>query len=72
MLEIRKAQKSKAKARIALCGLSGSGKTYGALEIASILGENILVIDTEAGSASKYADLFDFSVIEYIIFSPLA
>jgi len=57
-----KATKHKAKLRAALCGVSGSGKTYSALAIASHLGKRIAVIDTESGSASKYADQFTFDV----------
>jgi hypothetical protein len=45
-------------------GPSGSGKTYSALRIASGLGDKIAIIDTEAGSASKYADIFTFDVAE--------
>ena len=53
------ATREDSRARIALCGPSGSGKTFSALEIAKGLTDNhdrIIVIDTENGSASKYAD----------------
>lgn len=53
--EFRKATKEKQKARIALMGPAGSGKTFTALKLAKALGKRILVIDTERGSASKYA-----------------
>ncbi|SDH85517.1 hypothetical protein SAMN04489735_10851, partial [Aneurinibacillus thermoaerophilus] len=53
-----KATKAKSRARIALCGPSGAGKTYTSLRLASGLGEKVAVIDTERGSASKYADEF--------------
>lgn len=49
------ATKAGAKARLALAGPSGSGKTYTALAIATAWGGTIGVIDTERGSASKYA-----------------
>lgn len=49
------ATRTSTKARIALCGPSGSGKTWTALTLAHALGERIAVIDTERGSASKYA-----------------
>lgn len=64
-----KATKSRAKLRMALFGPSGSGKTYTALTLASAFGK-IAVIDTERGSASKYADLFDFDVLELADFHP--
>jgi KaiC/GvpD/RAD55 family RecA-like ATPase len=59
-----KAVKEKSKLRLALIGTSGSGKTYSALAIASGMGKKVAVIDTEKGSASKYADIFDFDVLE--------
>jgi hypothetical protein len=42
----------------------GSGKTYTALTWAAALGKTIALIDTERGSASLYADLFDFDVLD--------
>ena len=60
----KKAVKTEAKLRLAIAGPAGSGKTYTALSIATHLGGPIAVIDTEHGSASKYADLFDFDVAE--------
>jgi hypothetical protein len=49
------ATREQAKARIALAGPSGSGKTYTALTLACSMGDRVAVIDTEHGSASKYA-----------------
>ena len=69
-MPFKKATKKQAKARIGIIGPSGSGKTYTALLIASGLGERIAVIDTEHGSASKYADEFDFDVLELDTFHP--
>jgi AAA domain len=60
----KKASKKDSKLRLALFGVSGSGKTYSALRIASGLGQKIAVIDTERGSASKYSDRFNFDVAE--------
>jgi len=60
----KKASKKGSKLRLALFGVSGSGKTFSALRIASGLGQKIAVIDTERGSASKYADRFSFDVAE--------
>lgn len=67
-----KATKRQARGRMALCGPSGSGKTYTALRVAQALkGEGrIAVIDSERGSASKYADDFDFDVEELDDFGP--
>ena len=59
----QKATKEAAKLRLAISGPSGSGKTYTSLLIAQELGSKIAYIDTEHGSASKYADLFQFDVI---------
>lgn len=60
----QKAVKSKAKLRLALFGPSGAGKTYTALRIATGMGGKIALIDTERGSASKYADRFSFDVLD--------
>ncbi|MHC5717191.1 MAG: ATP-binding protein [Nostoc sp.] len=60
----KKATKSQIKIRLALSGASGSGKTYSALAIAQHLGDSIALIDTEHGSASRYADRFTFDTCE--------
>lgn len=65
-----KATKKAAKGRVALDGPSGSGKTYTALMLATNLGERIAVIDTEHGSASKYADMFSFDTLHLERYSP--
>ena len=56
----KKAEKKQGKLRLAIFGPSGAGKTYSALRIASGMGGKIAVIDTERGSASKYASIFKF------------
>ncbi len=66
----RKAVKYDAKLRFAVCGPSGSGKTYTLLGLATELGGPIALIDTERGSASKYADLFEFDVLELESYDP--
>lgn len=60
----KKAEKKQSRLRLALAGPSGSGKTFGALAIAKGLGGKVAVLDTERGSASLYADMFDFDVVE--------
>jgi hypothetical protein len=69
-LSFSKATKKAAKGRVALDGPSGSGKTYTSLLMASALGERIAVIDTEHGSASKYADLYAFDTLHLDRYSP--
>lgn len=74
-IQFKKATKRQSKLRAALIGPSGSGKTYTSLSIASSLDapwakRKIAVIDTEHGSASKYADIFDFDVLELDSFHP--
>ena len=81
MSGFKKAVKTQSKLRLALCGLAGSGKSYSSLAIASGLSKlmrehghgegRIAVIDSERGSASLYADRFDFDVCELESFSPL-
>jgi hypothetical protein len=63
-MSFTRATKKRSKLRLALTGPSGSGKTYSALRLAKGIGGRIAVIDTESGSASLYADLFDFDVME--------
>lgn len=65
-----RATKKQAKARIALEGPSGSGKTYTSLLTAKVLGERVAVIDTEHGSASKYADEFEFDTLPLDRYDP--
>lgn len=64
----KKATKEKQKLRLLIEGASGSGKTYSALIIAQTiakkLNKKIAFIDTEYGSASLYADKFDFDTLE--------
>lgn len=70
----QKATKLQARGRVALDGPSGSGKTFTMLRVGSRMAERrggkFAVIDTERGSASKYADMFDFDVVELDEFSP--
>jgi hypothetical protein len=68
MTMFQPATRSQSKLRMALYGVSGGGKTYTALAVASALAEHgrVAVIDTERGSASKYAGLFNFSVLNLL------
>jgi len=69
-----KAVKERARLRLAIDGPSGAGKTYTALVLATMIarneGKRIAFVDTERGSASLYADKFDFDVLELNSFSP--
>lgn len=66
----KKAARNKLRARVALDGVSGSGKTTTSLRLAHLLGKKIAVIDSERGSASKYDGMkydntiFNFDVCE--------
>lgn len=66
----KRATKTKAKLRLALCGPAGSGKTLTALLLAKGLGGTVFVVDTERGSASKYADSTEFGVPEFFTCEP--
>jgi len=55
MFQAVKATQVKSRARIALQGPAGSGKTYSALILAQGFGGKVYVIDTERGTAAKYA-----------------
>jgi len=65
-LEIRKAERRRARLRVGLSGPSGSGKTYSALLLGRGLTdqwEKVLLIDTENGSGELYSDLGAYNVI---------
>ena len=74
-ITFKKASKTQSRARIALYGPSGSGKTFTSLALATELAGKegrVAVLDTERGSASKYADSFDFDCIDDLAeFGPL-
>ena len=68
LTQARQATREQLKARVALDGPSGSGKTWTSLEWASVLAGDDgkpLHIDTEHGSASLYADRFDFDTLRW-------
>ena len=65
-MQIRQAERKKAKIRLGLQGPSGSGKTYSALLMAYGMTNDwnkIVLIDTENGSADLYAHLGNFRVL---------
>lgn len=64
------ATKAARKARIALAGPSGGGKTYTALTLAAALADRVAVIDTERGSASLYSDRFAFDTLALYTYDP--
>ena len=57
-----KAERQRAKLRLAITGPAGSGKTYGALLVAFGIGGKIALLDTENGSGDLYASLGDYDV----------
>ena len=61
-MTFRKAERKKAKLRLAITGPAGSDKTYGALQVAFGLGGKIALIDTENGSGDLYAALGDYDI----------
>ena len=63
MSKFQRAERKRAKIKVAITGPSGAGKTYSALALASGLGKRIAVIDTENDSASLYSDRFEFDTL---------
>ncbi len=73
MIQFAKAVKYDSKGRIAIVGPAGAGKSYTMLKaLRAMVGPQgkIACVDTEHGSLSKYADVFEFDVIELDSFSP--
>lgn len=68
--QFTKATKKQAKARIAIAGPAGSGKTFTALRLASAMCKRVALIDTEHGSAAKYAHRFNFDTLQLDDFHP--
>lgn len=60
----KRAERKKAKLRLVLSGVSGSGKTFGALMLARGIGGRIALIDTEHKSAQLYSDVCEFDTLE--------
>lgn len=62
-MEIRRAERKKAKLRLGIAAPSGAGKTYSALLLAFGLGGKVGLIDTEHGSGDLYAHLGEYDLI---------
>ena len=71
-MEFKKAVKTRQYLRLAIDGISGSGKTFTALATASgmaiAIKGKVALIDSEHGSASLYADRFEFDTLELMEF----
>lgn len=61
-MAFRRAERKRAKLRLAIMGPSGSGKTYSALMVAKGIGGSVALIDTEQGSGELYAHLYEYDV----------
>ncbi|GAA4801769.1 AAA family ATPase [Litoribaculum gwangyangense] len=66
IMQLQQTKRHNVKLRLGISGASGFGKTYSALQLAYGMTNDwskIAVIDTENASASLYADLGDFNVL---------
>lgn len=66
-MEIQKASRKKVKLKLNISGVSGSGKTMGALLVAKgLVGDlsKVVVIDSENSSASLYEHIGEFSALD--------
>ena len=66
-MEIQKASRKKVKLKLNISGVSGSGKTMGALLLAKgLVGDlsKVVVIDSENSSASLYEHIGEFSTLD--------
>lgn len=63
-MKFTQATKTETRLKVGISGAAGSGKTFSALKIATGIGGKIAVIDTERGSASLYADKFNFDTLQ--------
>jgi hypothetical protein len=65
-MELKKSNRNQAKIRIALQGVSGSGKSYSSLLLAYGICQDwhkIAIIDSENGSANLYSHLGEYNVL---------
>lgn len=63
MSSFQKATTDNIKLKVSIQGISGAGKTYTALKLATLIGGKIAVIDTERGKSQLYSNEFNFDVI---------
>jgi hypothetical protein len=66
-MQLQKAQRIKAKIKMALQGPSGSGKTFSSLEVAyGLCGDwsKVAVVCSENGSANLYAHMGEYNIME--------
>lgn len=66
-MQIRKAERRKAKLRVGIFGPSGSGKTMSALKMARGMAsswDKVCIIDTEHGSGEMYSHLGEYNVLQ--------
>lgn len=59
----KKAERKRAKLRLGISGISGSGKTWSSLEIAHGMGGKVALIDTESGRGELYGNEFNYDVL---------
>jgi len=65
-MKLRQSERKQAKIRVALQGVSGSGKTFSAILLGAALAEDfkkVAIIDTENHSADLYSHLGKFNVL---------
>jgi len=70
MALFKEAKRAERKLRMAVAGVSGSGKTYTSLGLASLLGNSTAVIDTERSSSEIYSTKWPFLVCNLDSFHP--
>tara|TARA_B100000902_G_scaffold137222_1_gene135430 strand:- start:307 stop:1242 length:936 start_codon:yes stop_codon:yes gene_type:complete len=66
----KQAKRSDRKLRMAIAGVSGSGKTFTSLGLASLLGDSTAVIDTERSSSEIYSTKWPFLVCNLDSYHP--
>jgi adenylate kinase family enzyme len=63
-IQARKAERRQVKAKVALIGPSGAGKTYSALRLAKGFGGRTLLCNTEGDRGYLYADEFEYDIVD--------